>query len=201
MNSVILRSPDGSLTTRIQLHVRFPSGLFVGGLWLEMQHRMIGANTPWEQQMFTASSTMEVSITNVEDGFTYDLRLRTVDQQGKISGWVTREAYFVIGKTLPPPDPTNLRLNGDQLTWLYPNAPPDFPGFVVRAQVGVRSSWADAMPLHDGVVTQSRFLLFADTGVRTYLVKAVDTTWDESVGAAALSVNRGTIPDADEELW
>ena len=191
--TVMLRSSDGSLVPRILVSLHFSSGAARPASHLEVQHRLTGSVASWERQVFVAASTVEVSITTVMEGLTYDLRFRALTVAGQASDWVQLNAVGVIGKTSPPPDVAGLSLNGQQLVWTYANSPPDFDGFLVRVHVGARTSWGDALPLHDGLVGHTSFLLFRDTGTRTYLVKAVDTSGNESLTPGTIFVDYGAL--------
>lgn len=191
--TVMLRSTDGSLVPRILVTLHFSSGATQPAISLEAQHRLAGSAASWERQIFSASSTVEVSINTVLEGYNYDIRFRSIGEAGQTSDWVMIAGVAVIGKTSPPPDVTALSINGQQLVWLYPDAPPDFDGFRVRVQVGERTSWGDAMPLHDSLVSQTTFVLFRDTGQRTYLVKGVDTSGNESLNPATFFVDYGAL--------
>ncbi len=191
--TVMIRSSDGSLVPRIVISLHLPSGAAGQAEHLEVQHRLAGSTSSWERQLFSASSIVEISIYNIQEGLNYDLRLRSIGRAGQTSDWTTIDTYAVIGKTSPPPDVTGLSINGQQLVWLYPDLPPDFDGFRVRVQVGERTSWGDAMPLHDGLVSHTSFALFRDTGQRTYLVKAVDTSGNESLNPATFFVDYGAL--------
>lgn len=191
--TVMLRSTDGSLVPRILVTLHFSSGAAAQAISLEAQHRLAGSAASWERRIFAASSTVEVSLTDVLEGYNYDLRFRSLGELGQTSDWVTFAGVEVIGKTSPPPDVSALSINGQQLVWLYPDAPLDLAGFRVRVQAGERTSWGDAMPLHDGLVSQTTFVLFRDNGQRTYLVKAVDTSGNESLSAATFFVDYGAL--------
>lgn len=191
--SVMIRSVDGSLTPRILVSLHFGSGAYRPVAILEVQYRPTG-QTAW--QRFTLdqpSGSVQVAVTDVEAGVEYDLRLRTVGTAGETSGWLTIDRHLVIGKSSPPPDVTGLSWNDQRLVWAYPDAPPDLAGFAVRVQVGTRNSWSDALPLHDGLISSTTFPLFRDSGVRTYLVKALDTSQNESLNAATILVDYGSL--------
>lgn len=191
--SVLIRSVDGSLVPRILVSVHFSSGAYRPAAFLEVQYRPTG-QTAWRRfTLEQPSGAMQVAVTDVEAGVAYDLRLRTVGAAGETSDWLTIDAHLVIGKSSPPPDVTGLSWNDQRLVWAYPDAPPDLAGFAVRVQVGTRTSWSDAMPLHDGLVSSTTFPLFRDSGVRTYLVKALDTAQNESLTAAAVLVDYGAL--------
>lgn len=191
--SVLIRSVDGSLVPRILVSVHFSSGAYRPAAFLEVQYRPTG-QTAWRRfTLEQPSGATQVAVTDVEAGVAYDLRLRTVGSAGETSDWLTIEAHLVVGKSSPPPDVTGLSWNDQRLVWAYPDAPPDLAGFAVRVHVGSRTSWSDALPLHDGLISSTTFPLFRDSGVRTYLVKALDTSQNESLLAASILVDYGAL--------
>jgi len=191
--TVMIRSSDGSLVPRIVISLHLASGAASQAQHIEVQYRLSGSTSSWDRQLFSASFITEISLYNVQEGLNYELRLRSIGSAGQTSAWTTIETYAVIGKTSPPPDVTGLSINGQQLVWLYPDLPPDFDGFRVRVHVGERTSWGDALPLHDGLVSHTKYTLFRDTGQRTYLVKGVDTSGNESLNAATYFIDYGAL--------
>ena len=122
----------------------------------------------------------------------YDFRARSVNVAGFESDWTTATGVVVLGKTAPPPDVGTLYIDNGVLSWSYASAPIDLAGFVVRAHQGDRATWADAVALHAGVVTASRFDVTDQMySQRTFLVKAVDTSGNYSANAAAVLLNLG----------
>lgn len=179
---VMVRSADGSLVPRLVIAVRFGSGPARRPDSLEVQLRRVGTSgSVWESLTLPVTDgAMQIALTNVEQGGQYDLRLRALGSLGRATDWVTVTNYVVEGKSSAPPAVEGLALNGERLVWSYPTPPEDFLGFAVRAQVGNRTSWGDAIPLHDGLLTATFFPLLPDTGERTYLVQAYDTSMNPS---------------------
>lgn len=125
-----------------------------------------------------------LTLPDVQDGG-HQFRIRSINGIGKKSNW----AYFyytVIGKSAPPPNVTTLVVEKGKLRWEYTNAPVDLAGFLVRFQNGNRQLWADATPMHENIVTGTVFDISQYSGVKTFLVKAVDTTGNESEAPAIL---------------
>ncbi len=188
----LIRDPDGSYRSRILIRLHFVSGLTPPSR-VEVRYRRRDSTESWVQTASTVEGDAdEVELTPVHDLYFYDLMLRTVSRYNVPSPWVTVLNYHVVSRALPPPDVATLTIQGAQLSWTYPNPPADLLGFIVRAQIGSRTSWSDAIPLHDGVVSQSNFQMSTDSGERTYLVKAVDTSHIESTHAASLYVDWGS---------
>lgn len=122
---------------------------------------------------------------------TYDIRVRSVNDVGFVSDWLEISAT-VLGKTAPPPDIGTLFLDNGVLVWNYPNEPLDLAGFKIRFHNGDRQTWADATPLHDGLWSATRFNgIGSITGIKTFLVKAIDTTGNESINAGIVVTGLG----------
>ncbi len=93
--------------------------------------------------------------------------------------------FDVQGLREPPPDVTDLTVNGNTVSWT-PVDVPDLAGYLIRFQYGSGTWWDTAVPLHTGVVTESPYTLTRrPQGDVTVLVKAVDTTGNQSVNAAS----------------
>lgn len=121
----------------------------------------------------------------------YNLRVRTANDVGFFSDWL-EIPVTVLGKTAPPPDLESLFIDGGLLSWTYPAAPLDMAGFEVRIHDGDRQTWADAIPMHSGIISGSRFTLPTNTsGTKTFLVKAIDTSGNYSTNAAIVTVGLG----------
>ena len=62
-----------------------------------------------------------VAVQPVEDGATYDLRLRFVSRNGIASDWCEISGHFVVGRTTPPANVGGFlaerRADGVQLNW------------------------------------------------------------------------------------
>lgn len=130
----------------------------------------------------------------------YDFRIRGLNSLGWSTDWVTETNVVIEGKTTPPPDVAALFLDGDILNWTYPSPPLDLLGFEVRIHHGDRQTWADATPLHVGVITASRFnVVGSTTGLKTFLVKALDTTGNYSVNPAIVVLGLGD-PDINNVI-
>ena len=80
------------------------------------------------------------------------------------------------------------------MAWAYPDPPIDLAGFQIRRHFGTRTTWADAQPVHDGLITDS-FWYFTtiELGTITYLLCAVDVAGNVSANPAHVSINLGDI--------
>ena len=105
------------------------------------------------------------------------------------AGHASLEAPWLYVEVLAYPPPVNFQLDLDQkhLRWAFAGAwapttdtrcwPITYPlaGFRLRYVPGVSAIWEAALPLHDGLVSDTRFALPPlGAGTYTFLVKAVD---------------------------
>jgi hypothetical protein len=123
----------------------------------------------------------------VEDGVSYDFKIRYETAAGLASDWLLVEDYEVIGKTTPPPDVTGLAYSNDnEGTWLVWDQVviPDFWQYEVR--VG-GTEWADATFYARIDATEINLGLLL-SGTHTYRIKALDVIKLESVTDATVSV-------------
>lgn len=206
-----IQNPDGSLTPTIIICLQqaaFPAGITVPDA-MEVQHRRLAdaghaesVNMQfWVTQAALPVETRQVQVRGISEGHTYDVRLRFTCRSGLCSAWAETTVYL-SGKTNPPPDVLSAALdNGRTLRWSYPLAvrPVDFKGFVVRHYPGLVAAdqWGIATPLGDGYQTDT----FVDVGPftggeRTFFVKALDTSGNESLNAAIVQTNlTGATPE------
>ncbi len=96
-----------------------------------------------------------------------------------------RLLYAVRGLSAPPPNVQAVTVSGQVVTWPAVNVP-DLAGYVVRFNYGQDSWWEYAAPLHTGLVTETPYRLErTPVGECTVMVKAVDTSGNESEAAAS----------------
>lgn len=217
--SVLLRQADGSFQSRIRVAFRVPDGASAGEqvqaknvAHIEAQFALhyraqqvdplvwywapgAAAGQTWISAGMFAREAGAVYLGPVEDGASYDVRLRCITRGGVPGDWAMIEDVVVVGKTTPPPDVRVLMVDGDALRWEYPDAPSDLAGFLVRQLRGQDGGWEAAAPAHEGIITSTRFPL-ADFpgGPRLFLVRAVDTTGNLSARPARAVVGAGDAP-------
>ena len=206
-----IQNPDGSLTPTIIVCLQqaaFPAGITVPDA-LEVQHRRLAdaghaesVNMQfWVTQAALPIDTRQVQIRGISEGHTYDVRLRFTCRTGLCSAWAEATVYL-SGKTNPPPDVPSASLdNGVTLRWSYPDSlrPVDFKGFVVRQYPAILAAdqWSAALPVEDGYITNTMLDVSMYTaGPRTFFVKALDTSGNESYAAAIVQTNlAGATPE------
>ena len=121
------------------------------------------------------------------------MRIRAINSIGVRGAW-SQGTVQVVGKTAPPSDVPWLRLDGERLTW-GPVTDIDLAGYRVRWQPGGSRSWSDALELHTGLLAVSPWdLVTIPYGAGQILIKAVDTTGNESLNVTAIACNLGDAP-------
>lgn len=129
---------------------------------------------------------------NVPDGINIICRARFVNQRG-ISGAWSVLPHFVVGKTEPPPDVTEFLIKSRQLSWM-PVFALDLAGYQIRFNYGQNTAWGTAQPLHTGLINASPWMpqLLPPDQV-TLMIKAQDTTGNQSSNAAVIVANLGDV--------
>lgn len=144
--------------------------------------------------MSGAGGQTRFELSNVADGESYDIRARTINNLGLRSAWATA-SYTVVGKTDPPSDVTDLRLEvvGSQalLQWAAVSDL-DLAHYEVRFQpVTSGGSYANAQVLVEKVARPATSVI-VPAALGTYFVKAVDKFNKRSASAASV------IPSVEE---
>ena len=193
--TVLVRGPDGRSTPRILVRL-YPPGSDATNApdGIEIRYRETGNTGPWASVPTQPADTLTVAIQPVEDGKSYDLRLRFVARNGIASDWTEVLAHQVVGRTTPPADvggfAAERRADGVQLSW-EPVSALDLVGYEIR----MGASW-DAGTL---VTTRHRgttlFVALADAGERLFHIKAIDEIG--LVSPAASSIAAAVAPPAN----
>ncbi|MFZ2738098.1 MAG: phage tail protein [Burkholderiaceae bacterium] len=187
----LLVQADGTVVSRIKVTWRAPADVFVSTA--EIQIKPVDSSV-WQTAVSTLASSGAAWLSAVNDGLRYDVRLRFYNAFGVVSSWCQAAPHAVVGKTAPPSNVPWLRLDGTRLTW-GGVADMDLAGYRVRWQPGVSRSWSDALELHTGYLSVSPWdLATIPYGAGQILIKAVDTTGNESVAVTAVSCNLGDAP-------
>ncbi len=201
--SVLERDTDGSYQSRIVIDLNLPQGSTpaerdaaarVDAIHVQFRRASTSPSLyrpEWVRSGVYARDVTRVSIRDVEDGNYYDVRIRAVTKDGVGSDWAEMQNVLVVGKTAPPPDVSNLRWDGWTLKWDY-IAPFDHAGFRVRMHSGGAGTWEFAQPAHDSLLSSPEFSVAPNfTMNRSYHVKAVDTSGNESVRSVFINRTEG----------
>lgn len=187
---VLFRAIDGTNQTRIAITLAYGDSSIES--W-QAQYRKSGSES-WTQLSPVPTPTNEISITPVEDGVEYDIRIRAINRVNQSSEWLKIDNYFVIGKLNPPPDVPSITLSGTDAIWSYPDSikPPDFRGFYLAYNFGENNSYASSVRAHDAFLTVNKFdISTLPGGPKTLMVVAVDTSGNVSSNPAFIFVDQG----------
>ena len=188
----LLRLGDGSVISRIRVNWTTPTDIYAQKGQIELQSKP-SIDIAWSPADIVAADLTTAWIAPVQDGISYDVRIRAVNSIGVRGAWA-QSTVAVVGKTAPPSDVPWLRLDGERLTW-GPVSDIDLAGYRVRWQPGTSRSWSDALELHSGLLAVSPWdLVTIPYGPGQILIKAVDTTGNESLNVTAVSCNLGDAP-------
>ena len=140
-------------------------------------------------------------IDDVEEGEIYDVRVRSLSEFGQASEFEVRTAVLVIGKSTPPADVTNLRIEQGNFVWNYPfgiDGNIDLDGFDLRVNPGIDTFFDGGTRLMSaGNLVKAppfpidRVPLGNDVGAFTVMIKAVDVGGNSSVNQANIFANLG----------
>jgi len=191
--AALILLPDGSFQPRIlaalERPVSAPGQKVAAYFEAQIRPNVTDDENPWDALPFIPVEQTEIVFVDVLEGLTYDLRFRTVSNDGRASAWLTVNNHLVTGKTNPPPDVTALFFeNGNTLRWNY-ETPIDFAGFIVRYAFDPATSWANAIGLHEGLIPVNSFAPVPG-GTTIMMVKAVDTSGNQSANEGRLTVTR-----------
>jgi hypothetical protein len=190
----LLITADGSIISRIHVTWDVPNDALVAdGGGIQLQYKRAGeALYTGDQQLL--AGTESAYIVPVQDGAAYDIRVRAVNAFSVKSAWVSG-SHTVIGKTEPPSDVTGFAgaTSVERLAILSWDDIADLDLAYYEVRKG--ADWNTAI-----FVGRTRDNAFTDgplsPGDYTYLLKAYDTTGNESLAAAlvVVSIARLTAP-------
>lgn len=135
------------------------------------------------------STVNYVDIAPVVEG-SISLMVRAIDALGRKSPWASID-YMVAGKSARPSDVPWFLIDNNTMTWGVVNDL-DLDGYLIRWQTGNSLSWGDATPLHGGLVFGNSYVMTVrPSGAVTLLIKAVDTSGNESANVTSIVLNLG----------
>lgn len=156
---------------------------------IEVQYRLASSDGAWASFLVPGEETQVVT-SDVKDGAIYIIRARAKTKLA-VGDWNVQQQHQVIGKTEPPSNVSNLTIDGTRLTWL-PVTDIDLAGYVIRYQYGDNAEWGTANAMHTGLITDIPYIMRSvPPGIVTILLKAVDTSGNQSQSAASLLLDLG----------
>jgi len=190
-NDALYIANDGTIISRIKCAWDLPESQYVySGGSIEIQFTT-GSND-WTSAKVDGDQTVAY-LAPVTDGQVYKIQIRCVNNSGQRGEWLELE-HLVLGKSAPPPDVSSFTIDKGVATWRPVENTPDLAGYKIRFQYGQNDWWDTATPLHDGLLTESPYSFSAvPNGRVTVLIKAVDTSGNESLNAASITQDLGDV--------
>jgi hypothetical protein len=186
----LVKQQDGTVVSRLRVSWPQISDAAVRQAGrIEVQYKDATSSGAWASLLVPGDETQAIT-QEVLDGATYIVRARARTSLA-ISDWGLQQLITVVGKTEPPASVGSLSLSGNVLTW--PGvADIDLAGYRARFNYGTNTDWSVSAALHDGLLTSSPHTLASlPPGTVTILLKAVDTTGNESTSAAYVITSLG----------
>ena len=183
---------DGTVITRLKLAWTAPNDQFVleGGR-IEIQFKK-SADTTFEKAGFIDGAETFFHINGLQDGVSYDVRIRSVNSIGAVSAFLSINNHVVQGKSVPPADVPTLTVqqNGEFVTFKWTAVSDvDLGGYELRFTKQGSFVWEDATVIT--AVTRGTLITNAalPPGNHTIGIKAIDTTGNESVNATTANIS------------
>lgn len=192
--TVLVRTADGRAQPRIVLTIALDAGLGAPADSIQPQYRRSGSGEAWSALAPVPAGTGQVAISPVEDGVSYDLRLRALSRLGLASDWTAVDGHTVVGRTTPPPDVGDFsaarRADGVQLSWASAT-PLDVVGYEIREG----ASWGTGSVVTTRYRGTTLFVALADAADHTFHIRAIDELGLMSQSAA--TVTASVVPPGD----
>lgn len=205
---------DGStVISRIGLSWDITTDQFVlAGGEVHIQYRK-ATDTDWNSSGITIIQGYRnfIHLHPVEDGTTYDIRVRYRNFVGTTSDWSYLYGHVVVGKSAPPSDVINFRgnQNGAFVTLEWDEVEDiDLDSYQLRLGTQGDASWATAKIIAPRIKNTTWSTSVLPPGNHTILIKSKDTTGNFSTKATSISVyvsqtsyTTDTYLDLYEEGW
>ena len=177
---------DGTVISRIKVSWTASADTFVKNYEVQFRPSHESPTPDWQPATPPGGQT-GTFVWDVEDGLAYDVRVRAVNTLGVTSPWTTAAGHVVAGKTTAPAEVTGFTAaqNGNAMNFRWTQVPDlDLAGYEIRFNPQGTATWADATPLTE--VTRGTAITNAQVppGDWTFLIKAKDTSGNESATAA-----------------
>lgn len=190
-NDTLYVASDGTILSRIKCTWTEVEDQYVySGGYVEFQFGISGGGFAYAK--VDAEDTI-IYLEPAVDKKTYVIKARFVNSSGQRGEWVQIN-HYVVGKSLPPPNVTSFTIEQNVVSWSPVQNTPDLAGYKIKFQYGQNSWWNTATPLHSGLLTESPYAFESlPNGPTTLLIKAVDTSGNESLQPAIITQNIGDV--------
>lgn len=169
---------------------------------VEVQYDLITSDTGVNfRSVFVPFQNGSATITDVNEGETYKVRMRYVARDGKVGNWSGYSDHTVVGKTNPPAQVQGFTVDSDKssgqllLSWVA-NKEPDTSTYEIRTQ---DNGWGteSVSRVFYGDATKA-FVTYATNGSATFYIRAVDTSGNYSLVSSVISFNPDAVPNVTD---
>ena len=186
----LFRQGDGTIIPRVRLRWTAPANPFLK--YFEVQFaRLDGSPTEWVDAPDVAAPASEGFALPVQDGISYDLRVRSVSTLGNPGNWAYVRGHMVIGKTAVPSDVTGANAVQDEglvVLGCDTVTDADLDAVEVRYHDEGETDYANATPLTNILRGETVANAAMPPGTWELLFKAVDTSGNYSTNAARVTI-------------
>ncbi len=188
--TVLFLKNDGTVVSRIKATWIDSTDGFARDY--ELQFKKL-SDSDWQPSLIIPQGLQQGYIWEVQDGQSYDVRIRSRNTLGVVSSWVTPAAgtHTVIGKTTPPGDVAEFSAQQNEGTVTYQWSQVtdiDLDGYELRYSAQGDFLWSSAIAL----TKKTRGTLVTNTGLPpgswTVGIKAFDTSGNESINATTFDI-------------
>lgn len=183
--SVMIRNIDGTYTS---VAVFTLENLNDGDVVVDVKVRTAGASVFQDAKLLEQSNN-KVVLSGLDDGLRYDVHIRYKRIGGTMYSIPLQiNNYLFVGKSTPPDDVVNFRINVNDSIGLFTwdeNDDIDLSHYEIRfSSLTTGATW-DTSQVLESRALENRISLTAQSG--TYLIKAVDLSGNYSVNPALIS--------------
>jgi len=180
--TVLWRDADGSWKSRILVTLIVLVGLNSEIIGVEAQYWPTDSNAYPVTLPVAPTGDFEISILPVEDGISYDFRLRYVKKDGGRGPWTATQTHVVEGKTAPPENVIgfNIYQVRELINFIW-TANPDLDIASYELRYGATGvSWAASTLITETTLTTNFTTPLLPPGSWDFLIKAIDTSGNYS---------------------
>lgn len=189
---------DGTVFARMYASwTASPDAFVVNGGRYEIQYKK-SADSDWQSDTPVAGGSTNTYILDVQDGVSYDVRIRAVSAMNSFGNWVTVTGHTVIGKTAPPADVSSLNVTvsgfGISLKW---STVSDLDVREYEIRYGASgASWSSIASTAIRVRASEFFFRSFSSGTYEFQVRALDTSgnYSNASASATLTVSAPSAP-------
>lgn len=184
----LLLNGDGTVVPRIHLDWNASSDPRV--LAYEIQFKL-ASSAVWQTAPLAIGGITEAWLSPVTDGVAYDVRVRAAGAARQTSIWVTVAGHVVQGKASPPQNVTGFQAsqNGVVVVFQWTQVGDvDLAGYEIRYGPRLTATWADGIRVTETTRGTQVTSAVVPPGDWKLMIKARDTSSNESVAAASVNL-------------